>query len=76
MNFKNIPVSRMVGVSLVILSIYMFQGDVSYDTSFDTYSRGGKEHHEFTFDHWVVLLVGLVFFFFKEFMKYVYRREY
>lgn len=76
MTLKKIPFSRVLGLALIALSIYMYVADKSYDTSFDTYSRGGKEHHEFTFSFGIVLAIGLVCFFFREFMKYVYKREY
>lgn len=76
MKWKESIVSRSIGALLLVLSGYMFANDVEYATNFDTYKGGGVEHHEFTFTYLSVLIIGLVIFFFREFMKYVYRREY
>jgi hypothetical protein len=76
MRLKLPPLSRVAGLGLIVLAIIMFLKNQTYTTKFDTFSQGGREHHEFTFDYLKVLVIGLVIFLFKEFMRYVYHREY
>lgn len=76
MRLKLPTLSRVVGLALIVLSIFMYLKNWTYTTKFDTFSHGARAHHEFTFDYLKVLVIGLVIFLFKEFMKYVYHREY
>lgn len=64
-------ITRLIGLALLILGIYMFVNDKEYSTSFDSYNGGMQDHKEVTINYIKVVFVGLIVFFYREIRKYL-----
>lgn len=63
--------SRILGVALLLSSVYMFIQEKEFKSSFETFNGTIQAHKEVTLDYLKVGLVGLIAFFYKEIRRYL-----
>lgn len=64
-------ITRLIGVLLIILAIYMYTEDIVYTSKFNMNRGLYQEHKEIFIQYWKVLIIGLIVLFCKEIMRYI-----
>lgn len=68
---KRFPISRIIGLALIIWGIYMFVNDIEYKSTFDTFRGVQKEHRNLVINETKMIIVGVIIFFFREIQRYL-----
>lgn len=65
------PISRIIGLILIAWAIYMYANDIEYKSTYEAYRGVYKEQQSISISYIKMGIVGLVFFFFREILRYL-----